>query len=290
MYENFYGLREKPFSLLPDPAFLFPSAKHQMAVSLFEYGLLNQAGFAVLTGGIGTGKTTVMRHLLNRVDDSVTVGLITNTHRSLGELLHWTLMAFGLPHAGLDRVAMFQAFVDFMIAQYARNRRTLLIVDEAQNLTAETLEELRMFSNINSEKNLLLQVVLVGQPGLRELLRRPELEQFAQRIMVDYHLEPLSAEETGDYIRHRLTIAGGDPQLFDMEACASVHRHSGGVPRLINLLCETALVYGYAEQAPRIDAALVEDVAREKRQGGIAPLPDSGQPSLTPAIGRFVRN
>lgn len=301
MYEAFYRLREKPFSLLPDPAFLYPSAKHQKAVTLFEYSLMNQAGFAILTGGIGTGKTTVIRHLLNGMDRDMAVGLITNTHRSFGDLLHWILPAFNLPHDGKDKVTMYQTFIDFLIAEYAKNRRTLLIVDEAQNLSSDTLEELRMFSNLNADKDQLLQIILVGQPGLRDLLRGPALEQFAQRIMVDYHLEPLSRDETAGYIRHRLVVADGDPELFDDEACDAAHRHSGGIPRLINLLCDTALVYGYAEQAPRITARLIDDVAHEKRLGGISPLAplsaendgvnnsaDSGNPKPT-AI-NLVRN
>ncbi len=271
MYKNFYGLREKPFSLLPDPGFLYPSEKHQMALALLEYSLMNHASFSVITGGIGTGKTTLIRQLLNQLGRDVTVGLISNTHRSFGDLLQWILMAYSLDYAGKDKVGMYQAFVDFLVAEYARNRRTVLIIDEAQNMAPETLEELRMLSNVNADKDQVLQVFLVGQAGLRDLLRRPDLEQFAQRISVDYHLEPLGADETRDYIRHRMTVAGGNPELFDDGACEAVFQNSRGVPRLINLLCDTALVYGYAEQVQRINAKLVEDVAGEKRKGGIFP-------------------
>ncbi len=271
MYEKFYGLRERPFSLLPDPSFLYPSSKHRMALVLLEYSLMNQAGFSVITGEIGTGKTTLIRQLLNQIDRDVTVGLISNTHRSFGELLQWVLMAFNLEYAGKDKVGLYQTFIDFLIREYARNRRTVLIIDEAQNMAPETLEELRMLSNVNADKDQVLQVFLVGQAGLRDLLRRPDLEQFAQRISVDYHLEPLNAQETRDYIRHRLTVAGGDPELFDEAAGEAVFRNSGGVPRLINLLCDTVLVFGYAEQAKWITAELVEEVAREKRKGGIFP-------------------
>ncbi len=269
MYENFYGLREKPFSLLPDPSFLYPSPKHRMALVLLEYSLMNQAGFSVITGEIGTGKTTLIRQLLNQMDRDVTVGLISNTHRSFGELLQWVLMAFNLEYAGKDKVGLYQTFIDFLIKEYARNRRTVLIIDEAQNMAPETLEELRMLSNVNADKDQVLQVFLVGQAGLRDLLRRPDLEQFAQRISVDYHLEPLNAQETRDYIRHRLTVAGGDPELFGEAASDAVFRNSGGVPRLINLLCDTTLVFGYAEQSKRITAELVEEVARQKRKGGL---------------------
>jgi len=171
----------------------------------------------------------------------------------------------------MNKVEMYQRFVDFIIDEYAHNRSTVLIIDEAQNMEAETLEELRMLSNVNADKDQALQVILVGQNELRDTLRQPELVQFAQRISVDYHLQPLSAEETANYIRHRIRIAGGNPDIFSALACEAVHRYSNGVPRLINLLCDTALVYGYAEQQQQISARLVAQVAREKQAGGIFP-------------------
>ncbi len=274
MYEAFYGFRSKPFSLLPDPEFLYLSKKHQMALMLLEYGLMNQASFSVITGDIGTGKTTLIRQLLNQMDRDMVVGLITNTHPSFGELLQWILLAFNLECHGKEKVDMYKTFMDFLIKQYAANRRTILIIDEAQNMGHMALEELRMLSNVNSEKDQVLQVILSGQPGLRDNLRDPGLEQFAQRISVDYNLTPLNSEETREYIRHRLHVAGGNPDMFDDETCEVVFRYSGGIPRLINLLCDTALVYGYAEQAPRIGAKLVEDVARDKQQSRILPLRD----------------
>jgi type II secretory pathway predicted ATPase ExeA len=272
MYESFYNLREKPFTLLPDPGFLFLSDKHSMALTLLEYGLMNQAGFTVISGDIGTGKTTMIRHLLDNMDREHTVGLISNTHRDFGDLLQWILLAFDLDHNGMNKVEMYQRFIDFIIDEYAHNRRTVLIVDEAQNMGVETLEELRMLSNINADKDQALQVILVGQRELRETLRRPDLVQFAQRISVDYHLEPLSEQEVIGYIRHRVTTAGGKPELFSEEACRAAHRFSGGVPRLVNQLCDNALVYGYAEQLKQIDSRLVNDVAYEKQKGGIFPV------------------
>ena len=275
MYESFYGLREKPFSLLPDPAYLYLSDKHQMALSLLEYSFLNQAGFCVISGATGAGKTTLIRHLLTQFGDNVSVGLITNTHQSFGELLRWILMAFNISHSGDSQPQLYQTFVNFLITQYGKNRNTILIVDEAQNMSVETLEELRMLSNINTGKDQVLQIILVGQPGLRDKLRRPELEQFAQRIAVDYHLEPLNREETPNYIRHRLKVAGGDPEIFTQDATDAVYRYSGGTPRLINLLCESALVYGYAEGITRLPAQLVEDVARERQANGLLPRMDT---------------
>lgn len=285
MYEAFYGFKEKPFSLLPDPEFLYLSKKHDVALVLLEYSLLEQTPFSVITGDIGTGKTTLIRYLLNRLGPDVTVGLITNTQQSFGELLQWVLLAFDLDYRGKSKGDLFQALVEFLIREYAQNRRTVLVIDEAQNMAPETLEELRMLSNINSEKDQVLQVLLVGQRGLRDLLQRPELEQFAQRIGVDYHLEPLSEEETRECIRHRLTVAGGhDPDLFTPDACRAVFRLSGGIPRMVNLLCEHALVYGYAEQRSKIDSDLIMEVARDKEQGEIFPLrakPEEAGASMT---------
>lgn len=272
MYESFYGFREKPFSILPDPGFLYFSPKHQMAFDMLEYGLVNQAGFNVITGEIGTGKTTLIRHLLDQMGADVTVGVITNTHRNFGDLMQWVLFAFRLDFKGRDKVEWYEMFVEFLIQQYSEGRRTLLIVDEAQNMTMDTLEELRMLTNLNADKDHLLHIILVGQAGLRDTLRRPELEQFAQRIAVNYHLEALDQSETCDYIAHRVNRArASDGEIFSPNACAAVYRHSGGVPRLINLICDTALVYGFAEQRERIGASLIEEVVRDKLSGGIFP-------------------
>jgi general secretion pathway protein A len=272
MYETFYGFKEKPFSLLPDPAFLFLSKKHEAALTMLQYGLLNQAGFTVVTGEIGSGKTTLIRQLLEEVSNDITVGLVSNTHRTFGELLQWVLLAFGLEYRDKKKVELYQTLADFIVKEYSQNRRTVLIIDEAQNLDAEALEELRMLSNINADKNQILQLILVGQPGLRDTLKLPELHQFAQRIAVDYNLQPLNLEETWRYIRHRLTVAGGDPNLFDTKACAAVYYYASGTPRLINVLCDTALVFGFGEQKRKIDLDIVVRVAHEKQKGGIFPV------------------
>ncbi len=291
MYENFYGFRSKPFSLLPDPEFLFLSKKHHMALTMLEYGLWNQASFSVITGGIGTGKTTMIRHLLNKLDRDLVVGLISNTHPSFGELLQWILLAFNLEYAGKDKVGMYKILIDFLIHEYSANRRAVLIIDEAQNMSHQALEELRMLSNINAEKDQVLQIILIGQIGLREHLRDPSLEQFAQRISVDYHLDSLDKGETRAYIRHRLGVAGGDQDLFGEDACEAVFQYSGGIPRLINLLCDTALVYAYAEQKRTIDAQLINDVAYEKQTTSVLPLKkteisdkESSRKSVAPAV------
>ncbi|MFZ0256867.1 MAG: AAA family ATPase [Gammaproteobacteria bacterium] len=275
MYESFYGFTEKPFSLLPDPSFLYLGKKHSMAFTMLQYGVVSQAGFTVIAGEIGCGKTTLIRHLLNNLERDVTVGLISNTQHRIGELMQWVLLAFGLEYRSKEKVELYETFVNFVIDEYGKQRRTVLILDEAQNMDAQTMEELRMLSNINSDKDLVLQIILVGQPELRALLRRPELEQFAQRIAADYYLEPLSAQETTDYIHHRLTVAGGDSSMFSAEACELVYRYTRGVPRLINALCDNALVYGFAEQKKVIDAVIVRDVVHDRSERTV--LSDSTQ-------------
>jgi general secretion pathway protein A len=272
MYESFYGLNKKPFSMLPDPEFLFLGKKHQMALTSLEYGLMNHVGFCVISGEIGAGKTTVLRKLLDAIESHYTVGMITNTHQSFGELLDWVMAAFGIHEAGLGKVEMHQRVVDFLIEQYRNNKTTLLIVDEAQNMPTNTLEELRMLSNINTEKDQLLQVILAGQPGLKDTLRQPELAQFAQRIGVDYHLDALNSVETCHYIQHRLVTAGATDDIFTPDACRLIHEYSGGVPRLINLLCDTALVYGFADQKKTIDVDLVEEMVKERMETSVVPL------------------
>lgn len=265
MYEKHFGFRERPFALTPDPSFLYRSRKHGMALTMLEYGLMNDAPIVVITGEIGAGKTTLIRQLLNQLDDKTTVGLISNTHKAFGELIQWVTMAYGLPHEGKDKVALYRAFVDFLVGEYGKGRRSVLIVDEAQNMDADTLEELRLISNINADKNLVLQLVLVGQPELRDTLRQKRLEQFAQRIAVDFHLDALELKETREYIQHRLEHAGGYRNTFQPDAILEIYKHAEGVPRLINSLCDTALVYAFAEGRQRVTGRLVAQMVQEKK-------------------------
>jgi len=269
MYEQHFGFREKPFSLTPDPAFLFLGTKHMTGISLLRYGLLNRAGITVLTGDIGAGKTTLLRQLLNETGDDIVVGLISNTHESFGNLMQWVAVAFGLPVATDSKALLYEQFAQFLIDQYAKGKRTVLVVDEAQNLENRSLEELRLLTNINADKDQLLQLVLAGQPELREKLQQPGLVQFVQRIAVDYHLRPLGAEETAQYIDHRLTTAGGAAGLFEPVACRFIHYQSGGVPRLINAICDTALVYAYAAGEQRVSVQVVFDMVIERVASGL---------------------
>jgi type II secretory pathway predicted ATPase ExeA len=269
VYERFFALQQRPFSLLPDPDFLFLGEKHSAALDMAELAILNQCSFCVISGEVGAGKTTLLRELLRRLDQRLRVGLVSNTHASFGELMQWIAAAFGLQGGSHSRLELQQRFVDFVIRRYADNQRTLLIIDEAQNLSVAAMEELRMLSNLNSDKDLVLQVMLVGQPGLRQTLRRPELAQFAQRIAVDYHLCALDANETCQYIAHRLTHAGGAASLFDADACRMIHQASGGIPRLINRICDLSLVYAYAQERLLIGPEIVASVLRDQELGGV---------------------
>ena len=269
MYESFFNLNEKPFTLNPDPDFLYLGKNHARALSILEYGIMSEAGIVVITGEIGSGKTTLIRHLLNQLDDRYTIGLITNTHKSFGELINWVSMAFGLPHEGKDKVSLYNQFLEFMINEYAEGKRVVIIVDEAQNMERDTLEELRVISNINADKDLVMQLILSGQPEFRDMLQHPGLEQFVQRVAAYYHLAPLDEESVGAYVRHRFAKAGGDEQVFDDSSVHMIHRYSGGVPRMINTLANLALTYAFAEQSKQVNAQVMIDVIKDRDTHGM---------------------
>lgn len=269
MYEAFYGLHQKPFSINPDPDFLYWAHPHSMAFTMLEYGVLNHAGFTVVTGEIGSGKTTLIRHLLNKLPGDVTVGLVSNAHEDNGDLLPWVMMALGQEFDGLSHVSLHQKFENFLIEQYAADKRTVVIIDEAQNLGAKALEGLRMMSNINADKHDLLQIILVGQPELKELLCRPDLVQFAQRVSSDFHLGVLERDDVPHYIDHRLKVAGADRLLFSDHACDLIDSATNGTPRLINVLCDTSLMYGYASEAEQVTSQIVRAVIEDKRKYGV---------------------
>jgi type II secretory pathway predicted ATPase ExeA len=269
IYNDHFGLAERPFTLLPDPDFLYWSESHTRAYAMLEYGMLTHAPITVITGEIGAGKTTLLRHLLRSLPEDFTVGLISNAQGNRGELLHWVLMALGVPtetHA--TYVQLFAQFQDFLIEEYASGRRTMLIFDEAQNLSLETLEELRMFSNINADKDELIQLVLVGQPELRELIAQPRLVQFAQRVAAEYHLPGMTADQVEAYIGHRLKVAGARHEIFTPAACECVHLASRGVPRLVNQICDYALVYAFTDGLDKVDASVIEQVVTDRRVHG----------------------
>lgn len=276
MYEDHFNLKEKPFSLIPDPNFLHFSDKHRVAYSLLEYGLHEQSGLTVITGEVGSGKTTLIRFLLTEIDkDSLLVGLINNTHTGLGDLTQWVALAFDIPHEGKDKVTLFRDVQQYLIDAWGKGKRSVLIVDEAQNLDKSLLEELRLYTNINSDGEQFLQIILVGQPELKELLKAPELAQIAQRVSVEYHIEPLSWRETNNYINHRLIKASKTDKeeevklIFDSISIAIIFYFSGGVPRLINTLCDFTLVHGYALGLNRINYKIALEVLKGRQIGGV---------------------
>jgi general secretion pathway protein A len=271
MYEAYYQLREKPFSILPDPDLIYWGRVHTMAFTMLEFGIMNNAGFTVITGEIGSGKTTLLRYLLRRITPSVTVGLISSSPQGRHELLQMILMSLEQSFEG-DYPVLFKRLQDFLYGQYANGRRTILIIDEAQNLDPDALEHLRMLSNINADKFQILQLILVGQPQLREMLMSPRLHQFAQRISSDFHLSPLDAKEVAKYISFRLEAVGSKQPLFTEEACALIAKATGGVPRMINVLCDTALVYGFAGDSRVVGQEIVRQVIADKQQHSMFPF------------------
>jgi general secretion pathway protein A len=272
MYETYYQLKAKPFTLLPDPEFLFLGARHKMALSLLEYGLVNGSAFIVITGEPGTGKTTLLNRLLDQSRRQWTIGMLENTHGGLGGLMPWIAASFGLETKGKNEVELFHEFARFLEGEQTAGRRVLLVLDEAQNVGSPMLEELRLLSNLNDGRRRSLQILLSGQPALRDLLKGPGMEQFAQRIAVEYALEPLAEEEAIAYIGHRVRVAGGRRPLFSTLACRKIFALAGGVPRLMNQLCDHALVYGYAAQADVITARVALDAARARDQNGFLPF------------------
>lgn len=270
MYEAFYGLKERPFALLPDPSFLYMSRRHATALTLLQYSIQNRQGFTVVTGEVGCGKTTLINRLLDEVGPELRVGLINFTHSSFGEMAEWIMMAFDLDYKGKSKVELYDDFVQFLIREYAAGRPVVLIVDEAQNLGVKGLEEIRMLSNVNAQKEYLLHLILVGQPELGELLRKHELRQLMQRVSVAYNLEPFSQGDVGAYIAHRMKVAGGDPEVFTPEAVRLIAAASDGVPRLVNTLCDLCLVYGFSAEQKSVDAATVRSVLRDRVRMGLS--------------------
>ena len=260
-YTDFFKLRERPFTLLPDPSFIFWTDHHKRAFSVLQYGIMSRAPITLMTGEVGAGKTTLVRKFLLEAADDLTIGLISNAQGGRGELLQWILNALSQPVTpGASYVEMFQSLQDFMIAEYAEGRRVVLIIDEAQNLSVEGLEELRMLTNVNSDKDELVQLVLIGQPELRELTRRPELRQFAQRVAASYHLPGMSIKTVADYIAHRLITAGGTGNEFTWLACEKIFKATNGTPRLVNQLCDFCLIYASVDQNELVLASTVDDV------------------------------
>jgi len=271
MYNNFFGFKKTPFDIVPNPDLLFLSQRHKVALDHLEFGLMSGAGFILLTGEIGTGKTTLIRNLIRRfISRDTEIALVFQTNVSSEQLLNMLLTEFELTTKPVDKSTALDLLNNFFLEAYGRGRKVLIIVDEAQNLGLEALEEIRMLTNLQSDDRMLLQVMLVGQPELKQKLLDPKLTQFAQRIAVNYHLMALGPKETSQYITYRLQKVGGSPDIFSPEAVALVHQASAGVPRAINLLCSGSLLYAYADGRRQVTEEDVAQVVEAKNGLGIS--------------------
>ncbi len=264
MYLEYYGLSEPPFNITPNPKFLFYSAKHREAFNHLLYGIRERKGFVQLTGEVGAGKTTLCRALLDQLGSNFSTALIINPALDPDQLIKSIATEFGLNAKGLDRLETIAEINHFLLQQMARDRETVLIIDEAQDLTNDLLEQVRLLSNLETDDRKLLQIVLMGQPELRERLNHHGLRQLRQRITVRYHLRPLKYTEVGQYVQHRLHISGGKgPPYFSAPALWRIHRYSQGIPRLINALCDKCLLAGFVHARDRIDFWIVGRAIRE---------------------------
>ncbi|MFA6216058.1 MAG: AAA family ATPase [Candidatus Omnitrophota bacterium] len=266
MYEKFFCFKDKPFNVTPNPKFFFPSSKHTEALNSLIYAIEERKGFVVITGEIGAGKTTVTRTLLNKLDSNTKVALITNTHLTARDLIAQILEELEIEHKAGNKQKMLSLLNDYLIKQLAENTNVVLIIDEAQNLSHNVLEEVRMLSNLETETDKLLQIILIGQPELKKKLGHKKLEQFRQRIALHYHIFPLTQEETTAYVLHRLALvsSNGHAEIFQPQALNLIYRHSRGVPRIINLICDSALLSGYISDTKIINEGMVIEVIKDR--------------------------
>jgi len=272
VYKSYFGISSNPFSIAPNPHFLYMSDGHREALAHLQYGLGEGGGFVLLTGEVGTGKTTMCRCLLEQVPEGTNVALVINPKLSSRELVATICDELGIAypeHSGLK--SLIDRLNAYLLAAHSRGQRTVLIIDEAQNLSHDVLEQVRLLTNLETDQQRLLQIVLLGQPELQEMLAQPELRQLSQRIAARHHLVPLTKGETVAYIRHRLSVAGMDPETFSMAAMRKIFRESGGTPRTINLICDRSLLGAYAKGVRRVDVQLAREAARQIMGGKIEP-------------------
>jgi general secretion pathway protein A len=282
MYKSFYNLQRNPFEITPDPLFLFPTVRHNEALASLYYGVTTHRGFVVLTGEVGTGKTLILRSLLGLLQRrEVAFALIFNPTLSPLEFLRYIALDFGLPVTGKAKDELIHVLNGFLLQRHQKGLTTILVVDEAHHLSPEILEEIRLLTNLETSQQKLLQIVLAGQPELDEKLDSHELRQLKQRIALRCHLDPLSVNETREYMRRRLQIAGatGAIQIFSGPAIEAVFSHSRGIPRLINTICENALLAGYAKHAPTITSEIIDDVAHDLRLAVVVVDPRNSAPA-----------
>ncbi len=284
MYKSFYNLQRNPFEITPDPSFLFPTTRHNEALASLYYGVTAHRGFVVLTGEVGTGKTLILRSLLGLLQRrDVAFALIFNPSLSPLEFIRYTAGDFGLPVAGKAKDELIHMLNGFLLQRHQKGLTTILVVDEAHLLSPEILEEIRLLSNLETSQRKLLQIVLAGQPELDQKLDSHELRQLKQRIALRCHLDPLSPNETRQYMGRRLQIAGTPAagEIFSVSAVEAVFRHSRGIPRLINTICENALLAGYAKHAATITPEIIDGVARDLRLGVVAVEPKNNGARLS---------
>lgn len=264
MYEKYFNLKAKPFNLLPDPAFFYLSQSHKRALSYVEYGIRERVGFILLTGAVGSGKTTLIRNILRMYGGKILVSKIFNTKVNSTELLEMINADFNLSVSDHSKVSLLKTLNDFLIEQFANGNHPVLIIDEGQNLTIDLLEEIRMLSNLETDNIKLLQIILIGQPELIEIMSTPKLIQLRQRISVNCHLKPLNRQETEEYIFHRLEKAGDrNAVTFYNNSLDLIHGYSRGIPRLINILCDFLLLSAFADETKIINANMVKDIATD---------------------------
>lgn len=285
MYEAFYGFKEKPFNITPDPEYLYMSGTHEKAYTYFEYAITENKAFVVITGEIGSGKTTLINYLLHKIPQDIHVGIINNTRVLPLQLIKMICHEYELEVTGLDKIGMLDTLHRFLLKTFSERKRVVLIIDEAQNLPSPSIEEIRLLSNLEADKHHLIQIILVGQPNLKYKLQRKALEQFRQRVTVSTHLEGLKKEEVGGYIRHRLQVAGASNlDIFNIEAIEAIYQHSKGIPRLINILCDAALVHGYADDIKIIDRKIVDEAASMREGEGIFKAPEGDREEAEPSF------
>lgn len=264
MYKKYFSFKCKPFELIPNPDFLYPSSTHKKAITYLDYGIKEKSGFILITGEIGSGKTTIIRNLIKNLNGTINVSKINNTKVTSEQLISMVNEDFGLDIKGKNKIDLLSDLNEFLIDQYSNKFQPVLLIDEAQNLSPDLLEEIRLLSNLETDRAKLLQIILIGQPELRRTLMMPEMMQLRQRININYHISPLTIDETEKYIKHRLNVAGNPHAInFQGDMINRIYKFSNGIPRLINILCDFALLTAFVEGEKEVNNEVVKQVIKD---------------------------